>query len=274
MKSLIRQAATLCLVGSTLLGSGLIQARQAFALPTEQVLQKLAPVLVYTVVAVDDKKKEIVPLTANIKQGDKSITVGWVFFSPEDAQKFIDSQKQGLNALKTKDPTTAEEQLKILNVAQVVPDSLARFYDVAVKSKDSFKIQFMPIEQQVKSAIAMNKQFTGVPLFRANFGQNRYGTAFFLSKEDLQNELTELKKTKPDLAKDATIEVIPLEGLIEVMSTQNNEDLKKIQVLPPLESRKLYQQIIEQVRQQQSGDKTKAPSASTQPPAPKSPAKN
>jgi hypothetical protein len=271
MKSLIRQVATLCLVGGTLLGSGLVQVPQARALPTAEVEKIFSRVLIYTVVAVDEKKKEVFPLTVNVKQGDKTFTVGMVFFSPQDAQTFIDKQKQELNALKAKDPKLAEEQLQVLNAAQVVPDSFARFYSVAIKSKESFKIQFIPMEQQVKSALAMNKEFKGVPLFRVNFGQNRYGTSFFLSKEDLQNELAELKKTQPDLAKDAKIEVLPFEGLIEVLSTQDNEDLKKVQVLPPPESRQLYQQIMEQIRQQQAGDKTKAPSSSS--PAPKSPEK-
>lgn len=245
MKLLVRKVATIGLIGGAVV-TPLLQSQSAFAQNNQAVLQKLGPVLVYTVVAVDEAKKQAVPLTAAVKQGDKNFNVAWVFFSPQDAQKFVEQQKAGATALKSKDPKAADEQLKLLNSTTVAPDSLATFYDAAMKSKQSLKIQFVPNDQQMKSALSLQKDFQGVPLFRVNFGQNRYGTSFFLSKEDLQGELAELKKKQPDLASQAKIEVVPLEGLIEILSTQSGDDLKKIRVFAPLESRKLLQSIIEQ----------------------------
>jgi hypothetical protein len=243
MKLLVRQAVFGGLTGLVL--SPLLTL-PALALSQEEVLQKLGPVLVYTVVSVDEAKKQAVPLTAAVKQGDKNFNVAWVFFTPQDAQKFVDRQKADATSLKAKDPKGADEQLKLLSTTQVAPDSLATFYDAATKSKQSLKIQFVPSEQQMQSAAALQKDFQGVPLFRVNFGKNRYGTSFFLNKEDLQGELTELKKTQPDLATDAKIEVVPLEGLIEILATQSGDDLKKIRVFAPIESRKLLKSIIDQ----------------------------
>jgi Tic22-like family len=270
MKSLIRKVATIGLVGGAI-AAPLMQSQQAMALPQEEVLKKLGSVLVYTVVSVDEAKKQAIPLTAAVKQGDKNFNVALVFFSPQDAQKFVDQQKEGATALKAKDPKGAEEQLKLLNSTQVAPDSLATFYDAATKSKQALKIQFMPIEQQLKSAVALQKDFQGVPLFRVNFGQNRYGTSFFLSKEDLQNELVELKKNQAELASQAKIEVVPLEGLIEILATQSGDDLKKIRVFAPLESRKLLKSILDQSQKPGTGAPAApaAPAGKVKPVAPK-----
>jgi Tic22-like family len=246
MNSLARQVTTLGIIGSTALTSFALGANPAAALPQKAVLDTLGPVLVYTVFAVDQEKKEAVPLTAEIKQGDKKFNVAWVFFTPEDAQKFVAQQKADATELQKKDPKGGAEQLAILNKTVVAPDSLATFYSAAMASKSALKIQFVPIAKQVTEAKALEAKFTGVPLFRVNFGQNRNGTSFFFTKEDLESELAVLKTTDAKLAKDAKIEVIPLEGLIDVLSTQDGEDLKKIRLLAPIASRKLLREIYDQ----------------------------
>jgi Tic22-like family len=245
MNSLVRKVSTLSLIGSAVLAPLALGANPAAALPQKDVLDKLGPVLVYTVFAVDETKKEAVPLTAEIKQGDKKFNVAWVFFTKEDAQKFVNDQKADATELQKKDPKSGADQLAILSKTVVAPDSLATFYSAAMASKSALKIQFVPIAKQVSQAKALEAKFTGVPLFRVNFGQNRNGTSFFFSKEDLESELAALKTSDAKLASDAKIEVIPLEGLIDVLSTQDSEDLKKIRILAPIESRKLLREIYE-----------------------------
>ncbi len=257
MKSLIRKVATIGLAGAAALAP-LMQSQQAVALSQEEVLQKLGPLLVYTVVSIDEAKKQAIPLTAAVEENGKQFNIALVFFTAQDAQKFVEQQKASATALKAKDAKASAEQLKLLSSTQVAPDSLSTFYDAATKSKQSLKIQFMPIAQQLKSATEIQKDFKGVPLFRANFGKNRYGTSFFLSKEDLQNELGELKKTQADLASNAKIEVVPLEGLIEILATQTGDDFKKIRVFAPLESRRLLKAILEQTKAQGGAAPAKA----------------
>jgi Tic22-like family len=247
MNSLVRKVTTLGLIGSAAIASPIVLGTApAAALPKADVLDKLGPVLVYTVFAVDEAKKEAVPLTAEIKQGDKKFNVAWVFFSEDDAKQFVTQQKADATELQKKDAKAGAEQLAILNKTIVAPDSLATFYNAAMSSKSALKIQFVPIAQQVKQAQAIEAQFKGVPLFRVNFGQNRNGTSFFFTKEDLESELTALKTSQPKLASDAKIEVVPLEGVIDALSTQDGEDLKKIRLLAPLKSRKLLAEIYEQ----------------------------
>ncbi len=265
MNSLARQATVFGLIGSAALAPLALGANPAAALPQKDVLDKLGPVLVYTVFAVDQEKKEAIPLTAEIKQGDKKFNVAWVFFTSEDAQKFVSQQKADATELQKKDPKGGAEQLAILNKTVVAPDSLATFYNAAMASKSALKIQFVPMAKQVTQAKALEAKFTGVPLFRVNFGENRNGTSFFFTKEDLETELAALKTSDAKLAKDAKIEVIPLEGLIDVLSTQDNEDLKKIRLLAPLESRKLLREIYDQSKKAGKDGKA-APAAA---PAPK-----
>ncbi|MBE9028962.1 hypothetical protein IQ266_04190 [filamentous cyanobacterium LEGE 11480] len=248
MKSLARKVTTFGLLGTTVLSPVLLSAQPVEALPKKDVLDKLGPVLIYTVVAVDKAKNQAVPLTAEVQKGKEKFNVAWVFFSPQEAQKFVDKQKQEATALKTKDPKAAAAQMKILNNTIVAPDSLATFYEAATSSKSALKLQFVPIVQEVKQAKGIESKFQGVPLFRVNFGKNRYGTSFFFSKKELDTELESLKKSQPKLARDAKIEVVPLEGLIDVLSRENGEDLKKVRLLAPLESRKLLRKIYEQTR--------------------------
>lgn len=259
MKSLARKLATLGLIGSAMLSPLMITPPRAEALPKKDVLTKLGPVLVYTVVAVDQEKKQAVPLTAEVTEGDKKFNVAWVFFTPQDAQKFMENQKASAEALKKSDPKAAAAQLEILKNTTVAPDSLATFYDAATSSKSQLKLQFVPINSEVEQAKKTQSNFQGVPLWRANFGENRYGTSFFFSKTDLETELSELKKTQPKLASEAKIEVVPLEGVIEVLSTKDTEDLKKIRLLAPLESRKLLQSIYEQSQKSAPESKGAAP---------------
>jgi Tic22-like family len=264
MNSLVRKVTTLGVIGSAALLPFALGANPAAALPQKEVLDKLGPVLVYTVFAVDQEKKEAIPLTAEIKQGDKKFNVAWVFFTPEDAQKFVAQQKADATELQKKDPKGGAEQLAILNKTVVAPDSLATFYNAAMASKSALKIQFVPIAKQVTQAQALESQFKGVPLFRVNFGQNRNGTSFFFTKE-----LAALKTSDAKLAKDAKIEVIPLEGLIDVLSTQDSEDLKKIRLLAPIASRKLLREIYDQSQKAAPAKGGKAAPAPAVTPAPK-----
>lgn len=246
MQFLVRKVATLGLIGSAMLSPLMLTAPQVMALPKQEVLKTLAPVLVYTVIAVDKDKKQAVPLTAEVKENGKTFNVAWVFFSAQDAQKFVTQQKTSAEQLKKKDAKAGEAQLAILNNTIVAPDSLATFYDAATSSDAKLKLQFVPMQQELDKAKQIESKFQGVPLFRVNFGQNRYGTAFFFSKQDLESELANLKKSQPKLVSEAKIEVVPLEGVISVLDKENGDDLKKVRLLAPLESRKLLQTIYEQ----------------------------
>jgi len=127
------------------------------------------------------------------------------------------------------------------------------------KSKpDRLDFAFVPMQQQVDSAVALlkqggqpNAQFNGVPLFLARGGQEKgYLTIqrknpqgkdeqvipIFFKKEELQSMLERFKQQQPNLAGTIEIQVVNLEGVIETLQKSDNPQLGQIVLIPPQES--------------------------------------
>jgi len=236
MKSLVRWSATVGLVGSALVGSLLAGATQVFALTQDKLLQKLRPVPVFTIT-----NNQGAPLVASPKD-QKGRGVAGVFITQKDAQTFLDG-------LKTRNPELAKG-------VKVVPVSLAEIYQMEVASKgkpDDIDFTFVPSKQQVDSAVTLLKQtgqkdpFSGTPLFvaRSAGGKEGYLTIqqgnqsvipVFFKKEELQTLIDRFKQQQPQQASQVEIQVLNLEGMIELLRTQENQALEQIVLIPPSES--------------------------------------
>lgn len=249
MKALVRLGAVVGIMASTLMGPSL-KDMSALAIPAEQVLQKLAPVPVFTITDQNGS-----PLVASVnREGENSnSSVAGVFISKSDADAFVER-------LKTENPELAA-------TVKVVPVSLGEVYEMSQSSQqDGQKLRFayVPIRRQVESAKALLKQngqevsqFNGVPLFIAKGGpDNGYLTIqrgeqqvipMFFNKEDLQGMLDRAKNQQPDMFSSVQIEVVNLEGVIDALKNDNDPFLEKIIFIPPRESLEFVQ------KQQQSG---------------------
>lgn len=236
MKSLVRLSATVGLVSSVLAGSVLAGAMQVLAIPTEQILQKLRPVPVFTIA-----NNQGAPLVAS-PNGEKGPAVAGVFISQKDAQAFLDS-------LKTRSPEIAKN-------VQVVPISLAEIYQLNETNKgkpDKLEFAFVPSKQQVDSALTLLnksgqqvKQFNGTPIFVARGGKdkgyltiqqgNQTVIPMFFKKEELQILLDRFKQQQPAQAANIEIQVLNLEGVMEVLKTKNDPQLNQIVLIPSQES--------------------------------------
>ncbi|XGW00499.1 MAG: Tic22 family protein [Leptolyngbya sp. BL-A-14] len=244
MKSLVRWSATAGLVGSALIGSFLAGTMQVLAIPQEQIIQKLRPVPVFTIA-----NQQGAPLVASPPSGQKGRAVAGVFINQKDAQDF-------LNNLKTKNPDLAKN-------VKVVPVSLAEVYQLNQTNKDKpeqLDFAYVPSRQQVDTAVSLLKQqggqqqFNGTPLFVARGGKEKgYLTIqqdgksiipMFFNKEELQGLLDRFKQQQPTMASSIEIQVLNLEGLMEVLRTKNDPQLDQIVLVPP-------QQSIEFVKSQQ-----------------------
>ena len=153
MKSLVRWSITLGLVGTTVLGAGFGQNLKAFALPQDQILQKLKPIPVFTI--ADDKGAPLVASENNKK-------IAGVFISQQDAQKFVERLQKG-------NPELARK-------VKVVPVSLSEVYQLAeanAKKQDGLNFAYVPTQAQVDSAKQLlGKEYKGgVPLFVARGGK-------------------------------------------------------------------------------------------------------
>ena len=248
MKALVRLGAVFSIVASTLIGPSL-KDMSALAIPAEQVLQKLAPVPVFTITDQNGS-----PLVASInREGDSNSSVAGVFISKSDADAFVER-------LKTENPDLAA-------TVKVVPVSLGEVYEMSQSSQQNgqkLKFAYVPIRRQVESAKALLKQngqevgqFNGVPLFIAKGGpDNGYLTIqrgeqqvipMFFNKEDLQGMLERAKTQQPDVFSSVQIEVVNLEGVIDALRNDDDPFLEKIIFIPPRESLEFVQ------KQQQSG---------------------
>jgi hypothetical protein len=238
MKSLIRWSATVGLVGATLMGSMFASTLQVLALTQDQILVKLRPVPVFTIA-----NSEGAPLVASPQNGQKGNPVAGVFITQKDAEAF-------LNNLKTKNPDIAKN-------IRVVPVSLAEVYKLNVTNqgkndKDKLVFTIVPSRQEVDTAQTLLKQsgekeqFSGTPLFVARGGQDKgYLTIqqgdkavipMFFKKEELQVLMDRFKQQDPKLASTLEVQVLNLEGVLEVMRTKNDPQLDQIMLIPPRES--------------------------------------
>lgn len=236
MKSLVRWSATAGLIGTTLAGTFLAGTLQVLALTQEQILQKLRPIPVFTIA-----NSQGAPLVASPPQGQKGNPVAGVFITQQDAQAFLDG-------LKTKNP-------ELVKNVRVVPVSLAEVYQLNIANKDKkdkLDFAFVPSRQQVDTAQTLLKQsgdknaFSGTPLFVARGGPekgyltiqqgNEQVIPMFFKKEDLQNLMDRFKQQDPKVASTLEVQVLNLEGVIEVMRTKNDPQLNQIVLIPPKES--------------------------------------
>lgn len=242
MKSLARFGTTIGLVGTTILVSGLTQIK-ALALPTEQILEKLNQVPVFTIA---DEKGAL--LVGSVKKEDNTnVQIAQVFFSHKKAEETF-------TKLQSQNPELAKK-------VRIFLISLGEVYQVQNKPQEANKINiaYVPSDASVTSAKtildASGQEYrTGVPLFFATVGDKQLSLTddkgnfpFFFEKQQLEQELAKFKSQKPDLAKDVKIEVIPLEGIIESLKTSDNEMLTKLRLVPSTES---VQFIRENVPQQ------------------------
>jgi Tic22-like family len=243
MKSIIRSCATIGLIGSLSLGAWLSQTTKAFALTAEQVIQKLAPVPVFTVA-----DEQGAPLVVT---GENNAKVAGVFISQKDANDFIVQ-------LQKSNPELAKQ-------VRVVLLSLGEIFQLSQeneKEKNGLYFDYVPAQAEVESAkqvLSANgeKYQEGlVPLFVARAGKdkgyltisrnNQPAIPFFFEKAQLQTLIDQFKKEKPELANSIIIEVVPLEGLIDTLQKSDNQLLSKIVLVPTQESIKLLQSIAEE----------------------------
>ena len=240
IKSLVRRSTLLGVIGTAIVSSGFMSLK-ALALPTEQVVQKLNPVPVFTIA-----DEQGAPLVAS---GENEAKVAGVFISQQDANNFVDR-------LQTQNPDLASK-------VQVVPVSLGEVYKLTQESPDAASLNFayVPNETAVNDAktVSGDNSAGGVPLFVAKGGaDNGYLTIereaqqvipFFFEKQQLENMVEKFKTQKPELAGSVNIEVVPLEGVIQTLQTNDDPMLSKIVLVPSTESLKFLQQGAAQPQQ-------------------------
>ncbi|MGF1481033.1 MAG: Tic22 family protein [Cyanophyceae cyanobacterium] len=242
MKALQRWGATLSLVGSTLIATWFGQNLKVLALPTDQVVQKLRPIPVFTI-ADEQGQPLVVTVPANNAESEgeaaqEKAQIVSIFISQQDAQQFVERLQS--------------ENTELGSQVTVGYMSLGDVYRLAqgeAKEQGIF-FEFVPMQEEVTEArtlLSQNGQeySGGVPLFVARGGEQGYLVAeqnnqqvipFFFEKEQLQQNIENLKQQQPDLASTVTIEVVTLEGVLSTLQEKDDEFLNKIVLMPSEES--------------------------------------
>lgn len=238
MKKLLRLSVMLSLLTSTLVGASFLSSQRAIALPEEEIIKKLIPVPVFTIT-----NSQGLPLLASVNNNNTTTSVAGIFISKKDADNFVQQ------LLSQNNPN--------LRDVRVTPVSLAEIYQMEQASEnnpdDAVVFDYVPTESQVESALQVlqnngesAENFSGVPLFLATGGSdNGYLTIqegnnqiipLFFQKEQLQTMLNRLGETQPDLAASVKIQVVNLQGVINLLETSNDQQLNQIVLIPPQES--------------------------------------
>ncbi len=195
---------------------------------TQVLLDKLESISVFTI--ADDQNS---PLVAN----DDGRKVAGVFISQEDANQFVDRLK--------------DENPELANQVRVVPIPLVQIYQLDISQENTendLDFAFVPEEEAVEDANSVSEEYQGgVPLFVAGDGDKDRGyltveqngqqvIPFFFNLAQLEETIAKVKEQQPELADTLSIEVVPLESVIETFETSDDEELKKIVLVATNES--------------------------------------
>ncbi|TVU54853.1 MAG: hypothetical protein EA414_04795 [Arthrospira sp. PLM2.Bin9] len=221
-------------------GASLLGTQAAEALTLEEIQAKLRPVPVFTI--TDPSGSPLVATVPAGENGSGTAAVAGIFISRQDALRFVEN-------LRNNNPELA-------NSVEVTAVSLGEVYQMSQQSRnraDDIQFAYVPVQQEVESARAVMQQsgrspneFNGVPLFMARGGpDNGYLTIqrgndqvipMFFSKQDLEGMLSQFREDQPDLISSVTVQVVPLEALLEAFRTDDNQFLDRIILVPPRET--------------------------------------
>lgn len=251
MKVLFQWGVMLGILGGSLFGLPMM-IQPVLALTEQEVVDLLQSVPVFVLTDAEG-----LPLIANSQPGTGQLPTVSVFISWQDAQTFAEEVRR------------TNTELPI----QVTPVSLAEIYRLAVDSQQETTFTFVPVAQQVSSAIAVLEQngqsdsdFQGVPLFIARRtgldgefltiqrGEEEEVIPIFFYQEELLSLLEQLREANPELAAQITTQVITLENLIDTLRSSDDPELNQITLIPPQESTEFVRSFVAQ--DSQSTDST------------------
>ncbi|MBJ7899597.1 MAG: hypothetical protein GC158_06695 [Cyanobacteria bacterium RI_101] len=225
MNSVIRRGTLWSLAGLTALAGALAVPLKVLALPTDQVVQILQGIPVFTIA-----DKQGAPLVA---VDDKNQKVSGVFISQQDAQKFFTD-------LKSKKPDVAGQ----VSVQPVSLGEVMKITAANLNKPDSLKFAYVPEQSQVQVAQRLlGKEYQGgVPLYVARGGKeqgyltiqqnNEQVIPFFFEEKQINEMVERFKKDKPDLAATVKVEVVIMENVLATLLESNDAMLSKIRLVP------------------------------------------
>ncbi|MBA4444717.1 hypothetical protein CEP10_17885 [Cylindrospermopsis raciborskii S07] len=246
IKSLVGPGINLSLIASTL-GLSLSHGSTVFALPPQEIKGKLDAVPVYLIT-----NDQGTPLSRMISSPDRKQERAMtdVYMSRQEALNFVQKFRQILG--KDKNPKT-QEMLKTLQVTTVPLGLIYQKQQQQQNQPNQLLFSFNPVSQEMTGAAQLMKasgqrveQLKSVPIFMVISGKDKSHITIqvgggkpqtiiplFFSKQDAQNLLTKVKGRFPQ----AYIQVVGVDGLINILTQKNDTWLKQLVLIPSPESR-------------------------------------
>lgn len=223
----------------------------AFALTEDQVADKLNAVPVFTIM---DQKGN--PLIITVQDKDKKDQSVLPFFLDQKQVQdtYSNIQKREANLAK-------DSKISVISLGQAY-----KLIREEQKNKDSkIAFQFLSDAKTIDYALEVFKKsetaaksFPGIPVFYAVGSDEKNKSKgfvtfekdgkqyvpLFFDEKDIQRNVDELKKTKPELAKQMSVEVAPLDSVIGTMlEGKNDKEFDKLTFVPSLTAIQYLQTI-------------------------------
>ncbi len=241
----------------------------ATALTNRQVAEKLNSIPAFAIVTKDGQ-----PLIVPIKNEKETVNVIPVFTDAKVAeQNYAEFKKNAPANIATRYqliPIPLGEAFESARLEGEKKDSKVRYYFQA--GPDALK-RALTLAQQIETTL---KEFPGIPLFFLGkdgepvvFSRgSEQLLPFFLSEVDLLKQWEEIKKLKPDVANQASVQVMSIYQVIEFMlDTKNDKSSQSITFVADEQSLKFVDDIRKNLPPEFSSKST--PKATDKPAAPK-----
>ncbi|UFP93765.1 Tic22 family protein [Gloeobacter morelensis] len=220
---------------AAVLVSATVWSPEASALTQEQIIEKLKPVVLFTVATADGK-----PLLSLPPDGSKGPLVAGVYFSPQDAEAFV-------AAFKKKDAARGAQ-------LRVQPVSLGNLYRLRLESRGSEEevtLAFFANRTEVEWALSLlqaagrkPEDLQGAPLFAAtvNSGKKQYLTLqqnnrtvvpVYFTKQDVTAFVDRYRRQQTNPSAPVTVEVLDLEGILEALQEPTDAQIEKVMLVTP-----------------------------------------
>ncbi|BAC91554.1 Tic22 family protein [Gloeobacter violaceus] len=220
---------------AAILVSSIVWSGEVLALTQAQIIEKLKPVVLFTVATADGK-----PLLSLPPDGSKGPLVAGVYFSPQDAEAFV-------AAFKKKDAARGGQ-------LRVQPVSLGNLYRLRLESRgteEEVTLAFFANRTEVEWALSLlqaagrkPEDLQGAPLFAAtvNAGKKQYLTLqqnnrtvvpVYFTKQEMTAFIDRYRRQQANANVPVTVEVLDLEGILEALQEPTDSQTKKVMLVTP-----------------------------------------
>ncbi|WP_299402535.1 Tic22 family protein [Acaryochloris sp. IP29b_bin.148] len=267
MKGLIRWGLIFSLAGGGFVSTSLVRQSAAIAIPEAEAVKRLENIPTFMVTG--EQGEPLLAVVPNPKDKSKKLQLAPFYMSHTDAQNAVTNLKK--------------QKPELGKSAKVTVFSLKGALEIAKQNKDKqneLVFQFIPTQEQIDFAMTILKesgqevkQFNGVPMFFAVFGEEKEKKPLFIEKDkksvmpvffrqqDAQNMVNNFKKSDQKLGPTAAIQVTSLNNMLGFLLKADQTSVQQIEFVPDLDS---LQYAVNQ--QKGSGTQPQQPSAAPEKP--------